>query len=197
LTFVVLIILAVVWALYLASWFHSRTRGRRRSSNSIASFNKHLSVLERTRPYEAPVPGRPLRAVPTPAARAAAVGAASTVTALAASRPGQAPSRRRAAVRSSGAPRTVADAQRRRREVLAVLAGLNLIALAAAMALGGIGFVALGITATLVVVYLFLLAQAQQLAIERREKVHYLHDDDRYDDVVDLRDAALLSQSAT
>ena len=45
-TFVVLFLLAVIWAVYLASWI--RSRSEHRSVNSISSFNKHLSVLERT-----------------------------------------------------------------------------------------------------------------------------------------------------
>lgn len=54
-TFVVLFLLAVVWAIYLASWL--RNRGMHRNVNSISSFSKHLSVLERTSP------GGPLRPV--------------------------------------------------------------------------------------------------------------------------------------
>ena len=59
----VLFILAVVWALYLASWLRSRAQGRR-NSNSIASFNKHLSVLERARP--AGLQSEPLRPASSP-----------------------------------------------------------------------------------------------------------------------------------
>lgn len=44
----VLFLLAVIWAVYLASWV--RSRSEHRSVNSISSFNKHLSVLERTSP---------------------------------------------------------------------------------------------------------------------------------------------------
>ncbi len=47
-TLVVLVILAVVWAVYLVSWVRSRTEHRR--VNSINSFSNHLSVLERTTP---------------------------------------------------------------------------------------------------------------------------------------------------
>jgi Flp pilus assembly protein TadB len=59
-TLVVLVILAVVWAVYLVSWVRSRTEHRR--VNSINSFSNHLSVLERTAPggrgpRPAPVPG--------------------------------------------------------------------------------------------------------------------------------------------
>lgn len=44
----VLVILAVVWAVYLVSWVRSRTEHRR--VNSINSFSHHLSILERTSP---------------------------------------------------------------------------------------------------------------------------------------------------
>ncbi len=44
----VLVILAVVWAVYLVSWVRSRTEHRR--VNSINSFSHHMSVLERTTP---------------------------------------------------------------------------------------------------------------------------------------------------
>jgi hypothetical protein len=47
-TFVVLFILAVVWAVYLVSWIRSRTEHRR--VNSISSFSNHLSILERSQP---------------------------------------------------------------------------------------------------------------------------------------------------
>lgn len=48
----VLVILAVVWAVYLVSWVRSRTEHRR--VNSINSFSNHLSVLERTAPGGTP-----------------------------------------------------------------------------------------------------------------------------------------------
>lgn len=47
-TFVVLFILALVWAVYLVSWLRSRTVTSGR--NSISSFSDHLSTLERTSP---------------------------------------------------------------------------------------------------------------------------------------------------
>jgi hypothetical protein len=45
---VVLFILAVVWAVYLVSWFRSRTVHT--GGNSISTFSNHLSILERTAP---------------------------------------------------------------------------------------------------------------------------------------------------
>lgn len=51
-TFLVLFVLAVVWAVYLVSWLRNRSSTRR--VNSINSFSTHLSILGRTAP-EAPV----------------------------------------------------------------------------------------------------------------------------------------------
>jgi len=51
-TFLVLFILAVVWAVYLVSWIRNRSSHRR--VNSISSFSDHLSILGRATP-EAPV----------------------------------------------------------------------------------------------------------------------------------------------
>lgn len=53
-TFFVLFILAVVWAVYLVSWVRSRTEHRR--VNSIHSFSSHLSILERTSPESIQAP---------------------------------------------------------------------------------------------------------------------------------------------
>jgi Flp pilus assembly protein TadB len=47
-TFVVLFILAVAWAVYLVNW--ARSRSEHRSVDSISRFSQHLSVLERTSP---------------------------------------------------------------------------------------------------------------------------------------------------
>lgn len=53
-TFLVLFVLAVVWAVYLVSWVRGRTSHRR--VNSISSFSNHLSILERTTPATPAVP---------------------------------------------------------------------------------------------------------------------------------------------
>jgi hypothetical protein len=54
-TLVLLFLVAVGWAIYLASWL--RSRAEQRNVNSISSFNKHLSVLERTSPSRSASPG--------------------------------------------------------------------------------------------------------------------------------------------
>jgi hypothetical protein len=147
-TFVVLFLLAVIWAVYLASWV--RSRSEHRSVNSISSFNKHLSVLERTSPARQGVAG-PQR-----------LGAQSS------GRPGYGPLVARRAVM------TRSQARRRRRDVLFALAGVALVTLMLAVLLGG-SFVYLQIAADILLLgYIGLLAHSQRLAVERRNKVRYL-----------------------
>jgi hypothetical protein len=146
-TFVVLFLLAVVWAIYLASWL--RSRSEQRSVNSITSFNKHLSVLERT------TPGRNGHA--TVAVRPPPSGLP----------PGYGPMVRRSVM-------TLDEARKRRRDVLYSLGGAALVTLALAFAAGGMLLVLhLGVDA-LLAAYVVLLARSQRLAAERRTKVRYL-----------------------
>ncbi|MBU3700781.1 MAG: hypothetical protein FGM58_01875 [Acidimicrobiia bacterium] len=56
-TFLVLFVLAVVWAVYLVSWIKNRSSARR--VNSINSFSTHLSILGRTNPEAPAVPVAP------------------------------------------------------------------------------------------------------------------------------------------
>jgi Flp pilus assembly protein TadB len=144
-TFVVLFVLAVIWALYLASWI--RTRSEHRSVNSISSFNKHLSVLERT----------------SPARQSPSVASRSSVA-----YPGYGPMVRRPAQMTKG------EARRRRRDVLFALAGVALFTLMLAVVMGG-PFVYLHVLADVALVgYLGLLAHTQRLAADRRNKVRYI-----------------------
>jgi hypothetical protein len=140
---VVLFLLAVVWAIYLASWL--KNRGEHRSVNSISSFNKHLSVLERTSPARQGVVSRSQGSAP--------VGYGLV---------------RRPSVM------TRSEARRRRRDVLFALAGAVLVTLMFTVVLGG-PFVWLQlITDVLFVGYVVLLLRTQRLAVERRNKVRYL-----------------------
>ncbi len=140
----VLFVLAVIWAVYLASWL--RGRSEHRSVNSISSFNKHLSVLERT----------------SPARQGSAGGGRSSVTYT-----GYGPLRRPAAM-------TRGEARRRRRDVLFVLAGAVLVTLMLAVLAGGL-LVYLQLLADVALVgYLGLLVHTQRLAADRRNKVRYL-----------------------
>jgi hypothetical protein len=142
-TFVILFVLAVVWAVYLASWL--RNRSEHKSVNSISSFNRHLSVLERATPNSRPPSGiRPSSSTQFPAF---------------------------APVRRHGM--SLSTARRRRRDVLFVLAGTAVVTLLLAVIVGGM-FVPLQLLADLLLVgYLALLFQSQRRA-PRRSNVTYL-----------------------
>lgn len=154
-TFVVLFILAVVWALYLASWL--RSRAHHRSRNSISSFSRHLLVLDRTRnddAFSAPalsVAGRQIQPRLDPLVRPPQVHGL-----------------------LGGAPITRQDAQRRRRDVLLLLGGLTAVGALAAVTLGGIAVWFLLIFGAVTAGFVFLLVRGQRLADERAEKVRYL-----------------------
>lgn len=143
----VLFVLAVVWAIYLAMWL--RNRGLRRNVNSISSFNKHLSTLERTSPARygmSALPHRPGGSV----GRYGYVG-----NSLAMSR---------------------SQARRRRRDVLYVLGGLVALTLVLAVVFGGTFFIGLQLLADVAFVgYLGMLVRAQRIAQERRTKVHFIN----------------------
>jgi hypothetical protein len=144
-TFVVLFVLAVIWAVYLASWIRSRTE--QRSVNSISSFNKHLSVLERTSP------GR----------QSGAVGGSGGS--------GYLPIH--GSVRRNGGM-TRSEARRRRRDVLFALSGAALVTLMLTVVLGG-QFLWLQLATDVVLVgYVALLLNIRRIDVERRNKVHYL-----------------------
>lgn len=143
----VLFLLAVVWAVYLASWL--RGRSEHRSVNSISSFSKHLSVLERTSPGHL---GGGRNTVVTGSANRAANLYAPT---------------RRGGMRLS-------EARRRRRDVLFALGGAALVTLMLAVVAGGM-FLWLHLAVdVLLATYVVLLVRSQQLASERRAKVRYL-----------------------
>ncbi len=145
----VLFILALVWAIYLASWFRSRTEHRR--VNSISSFNRHLSVLERTSPARHGI--------------------------SAVSRSPRPPSIH-GPVRTADPVMTLTDARRRRRDVLYALTGGALVGLVLAVTLGGPFVVLCGLAVALLAGYVVALVRAQQLAQERRAKVRYLRQTD-------------------
>ena len=156
-TFVVLFILAVLWALYLASWARNRTTVRR--GNSISSFNQHLSVLGRTRP------GSPAAAQATGpvTAEQANIGSFSSL----------APAERDPMVRppsvrglTGGAPITQRDAQRRRRDIPFGLVALAGLATAGAVLVGGLVLWLAVLGWAVVAGYVFMLSRSRQLAAE-------------------------------
>ncbi len=146
----ILFILAVVWAIVIASWL--RSRHETRGVNSISTFSKHLSVLERTSPArvgpggsgERRPSGRPEPIFP-------AVGYVPTRAAM-----------------------SLPDARRRRRNVLGALAGAAVATLVLIPFMGSTMVVVHVLADLLLVGYIGLLIRTQRLAVERRDKVHYL-----------------------
>jgi hypothetical protein len=168
-TFVVLFLLAVIWAVYLASWIRSRTEHR--SVNSISSFNKHLSVLERTSPARQGLTASPTHRPTAPYSGPVGMGAI----------------RRHAGM-------TLSEARRRRRDVLYTLGGVALVTLMLAVVVGG-SFIWLHLFAdALLLTYVGLLLYGQRLASERRNKVRYLPP---MGAVADLDTPYLVPQSAS
>ena len=150
-TLVVLFILAAMWAaVLLPPWLRNRTENR--PADSIVSFRRQLSVLERTTPGT------------TVAAPVTRIGALSHLPA-----PSMSP------MAAAGAPISLREAQKRRRDILfgllAAMGGSLLIGL-----LPGLR-VMLGLHLVLDVLfaaYVVLLVQARKAAFEREMKVRYL-----------------------
>lgn len=145
----VLFILAVVWSVYLFTWF--RARRERRGVNSISSFSRHLSVLERTSPARPGVSGTSSR---TKARPEPIYPSAHYVP----PRPAM----------------SISAARRRRRNVLYALAGGALTSLILSPFLGTAMLALTIVLGVCFVSYVVLLARTQKLANERRDKVVYL-----------------------
>lgn len=151
-TVVVLFLLAVLWAWYLVTWLRGRTEHR--NVNSISSFSKHLSVLERSTP--------------------ASTGRSTALVSLAGG-----PARR-----SANGSMTLSEAHRRRRNVLVALAGAAAVSFALTFLAGGAFLALFVLSAGALGGYVLLLARSRALQVERSEKVHYLHgwDDGGWED---------------
>jgi len=152
---VVLFIIAVLWALYLVSWAKSRTEHR--SVNSISTFNKHLSVLERTAPGRSAAPTR-IAGSPVPLRTTASLA-----------RPAFAP----VSYRVAGSAMSRHQARERRKNILCGLAGAVVVTLTLTVLLGG-PLVYLQLVADVLLVgYVVALVQMRRMAEERHEKVRY------------------------
>jgi hypothetical protein len=158
-TFVVLFILAVVWAVYLVSW--ARTRTEHRSVNSISSFSKHLSVLERTTPGWS---SAPTRLAGSPAPQRSGVSLARPAFAPHAHRP----------VGAGGVVMSRNQARERRKNVLFALAGAVMVTLALTVLLGGVFLYLQLVADVLLAAYVLLLVQTQRVVAERQAKVRYM-----------------------
>jgi len=141
---VVLLILAVVWAVYLVSWMRSRTETRK--VDSISSFNRHLSILERT------APGGSSRSTASPA-RSAGIGL------------GAPPVVRRP---------TLSPAKKRRKDILTGLLAATGVTLLGGLFIGGVFRMLFVATLVLTVGYVALLISSQRRVLEQRTKVRRL-----------------------
>jgi hypothetical protein len=164
---VTLLVFVVVlgWVIYGVSWLRNRSDSR--SVNSISSFNKHLSVLERTSPAR---PGGPARSAPASPWGPAVNGG-----------PAYAPLGYR-----SGPTMTRRQAQERRKHVLFGLICAATVTLLLTVMGGGV-FLGLHLVVDLALVaYVSLLVQARKSAAERQMKVRYLPSS--LEPTIDLRD---------
>lgn len=143
----VLFILAVIWAAVLLPPY-LQNRSESRPADSISSFQRQLSVLER---------------------RSVVVNPALKHASSTSSRPARAQNSFAPMMRSSRN-----DAKKRRRDVLFTLAGAAAVTLLLAFMLGGLVWGLHLACDVLLGAYVVLLAQAQQRAMERDAKVRYL-----------------------
>jgi hypothetical protein len=143
-TLLVLFILAVIWAAVLLPPY-LQNRSESRPADSISSFQRQLSVLERRSVVVNPALHR------------------------------SAPATRSYTASMSPTPRYIrSEAKKRRRDVLFTLAGAAGVTLVLAVMLGGTVW-GLHLACDLLLgAYVVLLAQAQQRAMERDTKVRYL-----------------------
>jgi hypothetical protein len=146
----ILFILAVVWAIVIGSWL--RSRHETRGVNSISTFSKHLSVLERT---------SPARVGPGPSADRRPQGRPEPIFPAASYSP-------------TRASMSLVDARRRRKNVLIALAGVAVATLVLIPFMGSTMVLLHVVADVLLVGYIGLLIRTQRLAAERRVKVHYL-----------------------
>jgi hypothetical protein len=153
---VVLLVLAIVWGVLLVSWLRSRTEGT--FSDSVGTFRRHLTVLERAAPATV-APANRLRSSPVagrsiPAYRPAA---------SAMRRPSPAnPSRRR-------------QAQKRRRDVfIALLAGTVGSFLLAMIPGVSVMWSVQVLFDVLLVAYIALLVRLRSMTAERAVKLSFM-----------------------
>ena len=168
----VLMVLAVVWGVLLLGWY--KTRASNPFQDSVVSFRRNLSVLERSSPMRI-APANRLRSSP----RAMASAPQRTRRAASASYPHAAmlPTVAQSSVRSGANVSSMRRraSQRRRRDVLLTLVagaiGSLLIALVPGMSTVWIVQIAFDL---LVGGYVALLVQIRNLTGERERKVSYM-----------------------
>jgi hypothetical protein len=179
---VVLLVLAIVWGVLIVSWL--RSRGERTFSDSVGTFRRHLTVLERATPGTV-APANRLRSGPMggrsiPPYRPAAPShrsAAPTVRGPRAGGPARpASSRLGRDLRSSGAARLRhRQAQRRRRDILFALAAGAAGSLLLALIPGvSVMWPVQVLFDVLLIGYVALLIRMRNLAAERELKLTFL-----------------------
>lgn len=161
----VLLILAGAWAAFLLPPY-VRHRREARPADSISSFRRQLSILERAAPG-----GR-------------------SATAPAPRRTAPIPTGHRPVHHGPGAPATRSEGKRRRRDVLVTLVAAAALTFVLALLLGSPAvWLHLGIDAMLAG-YVWLLVQARKAAAERAAKVRYLPAPGQQDPALLLRRSA-------
>jgi hypothetical protein len=146
LTVVLILIIALAWVAFLGPSI-LRARNRQGRTDSVGDFHHRLTQLGRTNGRHRDHPRRP--------------------AALSFQRPMFGPT-------PSGRPMTAT--QRRRRDVLLVLAGLVAVTLLAALATRSVPMFLLNLLAdAALVAYVYMLVQIKQRAREQRVKVRYLN----------------------
>lgn len=166
----VLFVLGIAWVALIASWLRGRAQSR--NVNSISSFNKHLSVLERTSPARqgfSTVTVRPGRSS-GPVPEDPYVAELDEVL-------GAPPAARRAPLALAPPPgpaMSLPAARRRRRDVVFGLVIAAAATGALTLLVGKVALVLFAAVVGLLLVYMAMLVRAQRLGVERRAKVRYL-----------------------
>lgn len=158
-TILVLFILAVMWAAVLVPPMMRNRQEIGRSRDSVGAFRSQLSTLGRTGPVVY-APASRLDAAQGP------IGSAVEATSSTLGGPVAAP---------SGMPRSPHEAERRRRDIIRVLAAAAVLSLIVALLMpSAIAWVLhLGID-LLLGTYVVMVSRLRSMAMERDQKVHYL-----------------------
>ena len=164
-TLLIVVVLVVAWSWFGWVTWRDRRRSVGRGANSIASFNRHLSVLERATPSWL---GRH-DAYSTPSSSGNDLAPAERLQVLATGRP--LPSVNNPVAARLNRTLRLSEAQQRRRQFVFGLGGATVITLLLALVGRGV-FVALAaIVAISFVAYVTLLLRARSVEIERAIKV--------------------------
>jgi hypothetical protein len=148
----VLFILAVIWAAVLLPPY-LQNRSESRPADSISSFQRQLSVLERRAGTAAPSSDRLATGAGPRAARAAGISRTTTLQPFRMTR---------------------SAARKRRREVLFTLAGAAVLTFPLAVIMGGPVWVLHLLCDVMLGAYVLMLIQSQQRTAEQDTKVRYL-----------------------